>query len=53
LLDELETAHRQTVGELEYLLPFRYNRQAEQRLLEKRQVSLNSRVNELNRAARK
>src|SRR5262249_6251223 len=52
LLDELETTHRNTLGELEYLKPFRYNRQAEADLLQKRQASLKGRVAELNRAAR-
>jgi hypothetical protein len=53
LLDELELAQRNTLAELEYLLPLRYNRKAEAELLQKRQASLNGRVNELNRAARK
>ena len=51
LLAEEETANRNGLDELEYLRPFRYNRQAEAELLYKRQRSLEARIEELKRLA--
>jgi hypothetical protein len=47
LLREEETAHRNALDELEYVKPFRYNRQAEAELLSKRQIALEARLDEL------
>jgi hypothetical protein len=49
LLSEEETARRNALDELEYVKPFRYNRQAEAELLYKRQMALEARVAELNK----
>ena len=50
LIDEVEAAGRSALAELEYLRPFRYNRQAEGELLDKRQRALEARREELKKA---
>jgi hypothetical protein len=47
LLREEEAAQRNALDELEYVKPFRYNRQAEAELLSKRQIALEARLDEL------
>jgi hypothetical protein len=47
LLREEETARQNAEAELDYVKPFRYNRQAEAELLVKRQQALETRVEEL------
>lgn len=51
LLAEEELARRNALAEIEYVRPFRFNRQAEGELLQKRQASLGQRLEELKKVS--
>jgi hypothetical protein len=51
LLAEVENNHRNALEELEYLKPFRYNREVESGLLLKRQTALKARIAELEKTS--